>query len=353
MTAPELDICALHKRLGTLPALGGVDLAVAAGEIVALLGPNGAGKSTLLRCASGQLRPDHGRVLLAGQDPRRRQARRGLGLMPQQLALFDRLTARENLQVLAGLLGVPRRQRTGRVAEALARARLVERADQPVRMLSGGMQRRLNLAASLLHQPRLLLLDEPTAGVDAPSLDHIETVLRAECDNGTGILLVTHDLDLVERLSHRAVLMVAGRVALEGAPAALVSDEFAKLLDVSLTLPAEPRENLIVLLHGHGLAARQDRVFTGRCRGEQVDHLFEDLERLGVRPRELRVRDPSLTDLYQSVLARDAARCAAPFCAPCCSNCSATVARWCWPSCCPACSSPSSPRSSRPRPGVS
>jgi ABC-2 type transport system ATP-binding protein len=308
MTALELDIRGLHKRLGNTPALGGVDLGVAAGETVALLGPNGAGKSTLLRCASGQLRPDAGEVLLGGHDPRRRHARRGLGLMPQQLALFDRLTARENLEVLAGLLRVPRRQRRERVTEALTRARLTEWADQPVRTLSGGMQRRLNLVASLLHQPRLLLLDEPTAGVDAPSLEHIEAVLRDQCANGTGILLVTHDLELVERLSHRAVVMVGGRVVLEGTPAALVRDEFDRLLDVSLTLPSQPQAQLTALLNELGLACRTGNLFAGRCRGAQVDHLFENLERLGVRPRELRVRDPSLADVYQATVARAATR---------------------------------------------
>ena len=306
MTAPALDIRALHKRLGTTPALAGVDLTVAAGEIVALLGPNGAGKSTLLRCASGQLRPDQGQVLLGGRDPREPEARRGLGLMPQQLALFDRLTARENLTVLAGLLRVPRRQRTARVAEALDRAELAEWADHPVRFLSGGMQRRLNLVASLLHRPTVLLLDEPTAGVDAPSLERIETVLREQRAGGTGILLVTHDSDLVERLCQRAVLIVGGQVVLEGPPPALVRDEFRQLLDVSLTLPAEPRAELATLLHGLGLAGAPGRRFTGRCRGEQVDHLFEDLERLGVRPHELRVRDPSLADVYRAVVARAA-----------------------------------------------
>ena len=308
MAAPELEIRTLHKRLGNTQALAGVELCVAAGETVALLGPNGAGKSTLLRCASGQLRPDHGQVLLAGSDPRQRNARRSLGLVPQQLALFDRLTARENLYVLAGLLRVPRRRRPQCVAEALSRARLTEWADQPVRTLSGGMQRRLNLVASLLHEPRLLLLDEPTAGIDAPSLDHIESMLRDQCANGTGILLVTHDLDLVERLSHRAVIMVAGQVVLQGPPAALVRDEFDKLLEVSLTLPAQPDRNLAALLDHLGLVCHADTVFTGRCRGEQLDHLFEDLERLGVRPRELRVRDPSFADVYQAVVARAVAR---------------------------------------------
>jgi ABC-2 type transport system ATP-binding protein len=305
MSAPPLAIENLHKRLGARAALSGVDLAVEAGCIVALLGPNGAGKTTLLRCASGRLRPDLGRVLLHGEDPTRPAARRRLGLVPQDLALFPKLTVRENLEIFARLLRVPRRGVAERVQRALDRADLTDRAGHPVQTLSGGMRRRLNLVASLLHEPGLLLLDEPTVGVDPRALERIGTVLSAERAKGTAVLLTTHDLELAERLADRVVMLSAGTVRASGSPAQLVEQEFRQHLNVSLTLARTPEPALAELLRGWGFEGRGDLSFAGHCSSERVDGLLRDLDARGVRARELRVRDPGLVDVYEAILCRE------------------------------------------------
>jgi ABC-2 type transport system ATP-binding protein len=302
MNLPLLAIQHLHKRLGTRAALSGVDLTVEAGRIVVLLGPNGAGKTTLMRCASGRLRPDQGRVLLHGQDPARRSARRRLGLVPQDLALFSKLTVRENLEVFARLLQVPRRQVDERVRRAMDRAELGDRARHPVHTLSGGMRRRLNLVASLLHEPDVLLLDEPTVGVDARALERIAAVLKAESAQGTAVLLTTHDLDLAERLADRLVVMNSGTVRADGPPALLVEQEFGRRLNVSLTLAHAPDGALAELLRGWGFESRNDRTFAGRCESDGVDALLRNLDARGIRARELRVRDPGLVDVYEAIL---------------------------------------------------
>ena len=302
MSSPALLVRDVYKRLGTRAALAGVALAVEAGQIVGLLGPNGAGKSTLLRCASGRFRPDRGSVLLHGQDPARRRARRRLGLVPQDLALFGRLTVRENLEIFARLLRVPWGDVEERVRRALERADLLDRARQPVETLSGGMRRRLNLVASLLHEPDVLLLDEPTTGVDARALERIEAVLGAECARGTAVLLATHDLELAERLATRVVMIRQGTVRAEGVPAALIEREFGERMNVSLELPRAPDRGLAEQLSAWGFERRGAFAFGGRCRSDQVDALLRSLEMRGVRPREIRVRDPGLTDVYESLL---------------------------------------------------
>ncbi len=308
MKPPPLAIREVHKRLGAHPALSGVDLAVGAGEVVALLGPNGAGKTTVLRCAAGRLRPDRGHVALHGQDPRRRAVRRRLGLVPQDLALFPKLSVRENLEIFGRLLRVPRRSLAERVRRGLERAALTERAHDPVDILSGGMRRRLNLMASLLHEPDVLLLDEPTAGVDVHALERIEAVLSAERAQGAAVLLITHDLDLAERLADRVVVMSAGRIRADGAPAALIEQEFGGRLDVSLTLPRRPDPVLADRLAAWGCVERGPLTYARRCRSDQVDDMLRELDARGVRARELRVRDPGLVDLYEAVLRGESLR---------------------------------------------
>jgi ABC-2 type transport system ATP-binding protein len=302
MPPPPLAIHDLHKRLGPRWAVAGVDLVVAPGEIVFLLGPNGAGKSTLIRCVCGRLRPDRGAVELHGKDPRRPRARRRLGLVPQELALYPKLDVRENLEIFARLLRVPRAALRGRVQLALEQADLTDRARERVASLSGGMCRRLNLVASLLHEPDLLLLDEPTVGVDAPALARIEAVLREQRQRGAAMLLATHDLELAERLADRVVVMVNGRLRANGSPRGLIERTFGEQLDVSLTLPAAPEPQLVAVLAERGFRGRGERSFARRGGSDEVDGLLRELDALGVRTREIRVRDPALVDVYEAVL---------------------------------------------------
>jgi ABC-2 type transport system ATP-binding protein len=214
----------LRKRYGTRTALADVDLRVDAGEIVGLLGPNGAGKSTALAILATLLRPDEGRVAIGGHELPRgaREARRVLGFVPQDVALYPTLTGRENLRFFGRMLGLERRASADATARVLERVGLTARADDPVAHYSGGMRRRLNLACGILHAPRVLLLDEPTAGVDPQSRERIHTAIRQLAYDGTAVLTSTHDMEEAERLCGRTVLLDGGRVVASGSTSDLV-----------------------------------------------------------------------------------------------------------------------------------
>ena len=214
MSEPILSAHGLVRRYGTRIAVDGFHLEVQPGEAVGLLGPNGAGKTTTISMLAGLTRPDAGEVRIGGEtileetDPRKRW----VGLVPQELALYGEVSALENLRffgALQGLTGDTLKRRCGEVLEIVG---LSNRADDRVKTFSGGMKRRLNLAAALVHDPKLLLLDEPTVGVDPQSrnaiFDNVELLRRA----GKTLLYTTHYMEEVERLCDRVVIMDHGRV---------------------------------------------------------------------------------------------------------------------------------------------
>ena len=215
MTAAFLEVHEVSKHYGATPALERVSFEVREGEIFGLLGPNGAGKTTLLSILSCLLEPTGGEVRLLGRSiaPGDRLVRRRIGVVPQELALYSELTARENLLFFGELYGVRGGELRRRVEYILDAVGLGDRADDRVRTFSGGMKRRLNLGAALVHGPSLLLLDEPTVGVDPQSRNHIfEEVRRL---NGEGVTLVytSHYMEEVQALCSRIGIMDRGRLA--------------------------------------------------------------------------------------------------------------------------------------------
>ena len=190
-TAAILSIRKAEKSYGTTLALRGVTLDLFPGELLGFLGPNGAGKTTLIRCLAGRSTLDAGTLRFArGID----QAG-GLGVVPQTIAIYGDLTAEQNLYAFGRLHAVPRRDLKNRVNEALGWSNLSDRRHHLVKTFSGGMQRRLNIACSVLHRPQILLLDEPTVGVDPQSRERIYEMLSELRNRGTAILLTTHQLD--------------------------------------------------------------------------------------------------------------------------------------------------------------
>ncbi len=207
----------VRKHHGDCVAVDGLSLCVQAGEIYGLLGPNGAGKTTTLSMIAGLLLPDSGRIELAdGMSPDNPQARWYLGLAPQSLALYEPLSARENLRFFGRMLGLRGRHLRVAVDDALALAELSERADEPVRQFSGGMKRRLNLAVAMLHKPRLLLLDEPTVGVDPQSRNALLESIRFLRDAGHSIVYTTHYMEEAQKICDRVGIMDHGRLLAEG-----------------------------------------------------------------------------------------------------------------------------------------
>ena len=212
----------IRKRFGATTAVDGLDLDVREGEIYGLLGPNGAGKSTTIAITTGLLAPDSGSVDLLGLgSPRAPEVRRHLGLAPQEITLYADLTARENLVFLGRIHGVAEPRR--RAAELLERVGLDARGDDRVAGFSGGMKRRLNLAAALVHDPRLVLLDEPTAGVDPQSRHSILELVRGLAAAGRTVVYTTHYMEEAARLCDRVGIVDHGRMLDEGTVAELVA----------------------------------------------------------------------------------------------------------------------------------
>jgi ABC-2 type transport system ATP-binding protein len=209
-----LTIKNLRKTFGTLVAVDDVSFAVDGGRLVGLLGPNGAGKTTTVSMIAGLVTPDRGEVLVAGRrlqgdtDPNKRR----IGLVPQDLALYDELSARENLRFFGALYGLNGRALDAAIASAADLVGLADRLGDRVKNFSGGMKRRLNLAAGILHDPDILLLDEPTVGVDPQSRNAIFDNLELLKSRGKALLYTTHYMEEVERLADRIVVIDHGRV---------------------------------------------------------------------------------------------------------------------------------------------
>lgn len=212
---PILDVQELGKHYGDFEAVKPVSFSVGEGEVFGLLGPNGAGKTTIISMLTGVLPPSTGTALVGGFDIRTqmKQAKQLNGLVPQDLALYPTLSARANLTFFGQIYGLRGRALRERVEDVLRIVSLTERADQPIETFSGGMKRRVNIAAGLVHQPRLLFLDEPTVGVDPQSRNHIfESVQQLNRERGMSIVYTSHYMEEVELLCSRAAIIDEGRI---------------------------------------------------------------------------------------------------------------------------------------------
>jgi len=219
-----LDCVDLRKRFGEVEAVRGVSFGIAEGETYGLLGPNGAGKTTTISMVCGLLEPDSGEVSVAGRPLTTRSvaAKAAIGYVPQELAIYPDLSARENLGFFARLYDLPRDAADARVDEVLAVIGLTDRAREPTKNFSGGMQRRLNIGIGLLHRPRLLILDEPTVGVDPQSRNAILESVEQLSGEGMAVLYTTHYMEEAERLCDRIGIVDLGELKAEGTRAELV-----------------------------------------------------------------------------------------------------------------------------------
>lgn len=215
-----LSIAGATKRFGGMDALRGADLSLGKGEWLGLLGPNGAGKTTLVRAICGRVALDSGEISMFGQalvgGPADREVRNRLGLVPQEIALYPLLTAAENLRAFGAFAGVARGELADRVDWALTWTGLSDRAREPVKRFSGGMKRRLNVACGVLHRPEILLLDEPTVGVDPQSRERIWEMLGELHRDGTSLLLTTHQLDEAQAVAQRIAILDHGKTVATG-----------------------------------------------------------------------------------------------------------------------------------------
>jgi len=307
---PVLEVAGAVHAYGARQVLRGVDLRLCAGEIYALLGPNGAGKTTLARAICGRFEPDDGTVRIDGRNPYRdRHARTALGLAPQSVALYPQLTVAENLEAFGRLAGLKGPALRAAVQEAMEVTRTDERAGALVRTLSGGLQRRVNIAAAILAHPKLLVLDEPTVGVDLAAREAVADVLRRLKARGVAVLIITHDLDEAAELADRVGFLIRGRKVAEGTPAELIAEAFDDRMevqaDVSPDLPADARARLhdAGLTEGGRPGAWSCFATDGYARAASLD---SQLKAAGVAVREIHVRRPSLEHLFERLIAEDA-----------------------------------------------
>jgi ABC-2 type transport system ATP-binding protein len=295
----------LVKSFGRTRALAGLDLAVPAGTTMCLLGPNGAGKTTAVRVLTTLLRPDGGRAVVAGHDvvadgP---AVRRSIGLAGQHTSVDECLTGRANLIMLGRLSRLGRRQARDRAADLLFALGLAAAAGRPVRGYSGGMRRRLDLAASLLTQPRVLFLDEPTTGLDPASRLALWELIRELVAGGTTLLLTTQYLEEADRLADRVCVIDGGRVTAEGTPAGLKAAAGQSWLRVTVAAAA-PLSTVAAALAclaagpARRLAAGHGLELPVIPRPGLVADAVLAMDAAGIRADDIAVRTPSLDDVF-------------------------------------------------------
>ena len=295
IATPALEVVNLWKKYGSNQALSGTSFAVAPGERLALLGPNGAGKTTLIRSMCGRVRPDEGQVLLYGRSIRDPEVLQQLGVIPQDLAIYLDLTAKENLECFGQLHGLRSRRLRERVAWALKWIGLEDRANELTSHFSGGMKRRVNIACGVLHRPNILLLDEPTVGVDPQSRQRIFDMLDEINQQGTSIVLTTHHLDEAETRSDRIVIIDHGKVVADGPIEELIATTIGTRREVAI----ETHGILVAAPPGMQWDSVRKRFvcFVDNV-VEELPQILERIQRVGGTITDLEVHQPNLHHVF-------------------------------------------------------
>ncbi len=297
---PILTLQSVRKSYRGRAALQGISLQLYPGELLGFFGPNGAGKTTMIRCICGLLKPDEGSITLRIPDSFQGSRADRPGLVPQNLAVYPDLTVQQNLEVFGRLEGVRGAVLQQRIDEVLDWSALNDRRRSLARTLSGGMQRRLNIACSVLHRPAVLLLDEPTVGVDPQSRERIYAMMQELTATGTAVLLTTHQLEEVETRCDRIVVMDHGQIVADG--------QLPQLVTASLGLPHR------VELSFQQPCAVELREFefdeqrlTAVCRlssMQQLPGVLEVLQNLPEAPQSINVRSFGLQDVFLALTGR-------------------------------------------------
>lgn len=292
---PALEVVNLWKKYGSNQALSGTFFAVSPGERLALLGPNGAGKTTLIRSMCGRVRPDEGHVLLFGRSIRDPDVLLQLGVVPQDLAIYLDLTAKENLECFGQLHGLRSRRLRERVSWALKWIGLEDRANELTSRFSGGMKRRVNIACGVLHRPNILLLDEPTVGVDPQSRQRIFDMLDELNQQGTSIVLTTHHLDEAETRSDRIVIIDHGKVVADGPIEKLIATTIGARREVAI----ETRGILVAAPAGLKWNSARNRFvcFVDNV-VEELPQILQRIQQVGGTITDLEVHQPNLHHVF-------------------------------------------------------
>jgi len=299
----------LHKSYGQTMAVDGISFEARPGEIYGLLGPNGAGKTTTISIISGLLKADKGAVLVDGRpmSPGAAEVKKQMGVVPQEVALYDELTARENLSFWGGLYGLRGSRLKERVNEVLKLIGLLDRAGDRVKTYSGGMKRRLNLGVGLVHEPQVILLDEPTVGVDPQARIGILDVIRELAGRGRTVLYTTHYMQEAEELCHRLGIMDHGRILAEGSVA-----ELKKMVgegEVVTVQGSFTAEEMRLSLDGnaavHAVSLEDNQAMLSVRGDSSSTRLLQDLLGRSLAIEEISVREPSLEQVFIKLTGRE------------------------------------------------
>jgi ABC-2 type transport system ATP-binding protein len=303
MSEPILIAQDLVKTYGEIQAVRGISLRVARGEVFGLLGPNGAGKTTAISMLTGLFPPDSGSVTVDGLDLKTHtnEVKAKLGLVPQELALYPTLSARQNLNFFGRIYGLKGKELRGRVDEVLHMIGLTERADDAIDTYSGGMKRRVNIAAGLLHKPQMLFLDEPTVGVDPQSrnaiFESVETLNRA----GMSVIYTTHYMEEAQRLCHRVAIVDEGEIIALDTPTALIRSLGGGVVLLGLEeSAAEDIVDRVAQLPAVKTATRTDgqlKIETQRLQ-EALMGTLDITNQLDVRITSLEILEPNLESVF-------------------------------------------------------
>jgi ABC-2 type transport system ATP-binding protein len=306
-----IEASGLEKSFGTARAVRGVDLAVPPGSVYGMLGPSGAGKTTTIKILATLVRPDGGQARVLGHDVVRDAdaVRAAISLTGQLASVDEELTGEENLILLARLLGFPHTRAKARAAELLEAFGLADAAGRLVKSYSGGMRRRLDLAASIIATPELLFLDEPTTGLDPRSRNQVWDIVRALAANGTTILLTTQYLEEADRLADRIAVIDHGRVIAEGTPGELKASVGSGALHIRLLDPDQRADAAALLLRLAGdvyLQPEPGTLSAPSADAKQAAETVGELSRSGIGIATFSLGQPTLDEVFLAVTGRPA-----------------------------------------------
>ncbi|WP_051279060.1 ABC transporter ATP-binding protein [Hellea balneolensis] len=300
-----LRVSDLSVRYGKHHALKNIDVEIASGELIGIIGPNGAGKTSFIKALCGRVNYD-GYVEIADARLKRGHDRQKLlGLVPQDIGLYGHMSARENLTVFAKIMGLPKTSRKTAVEDALIAVGMSGKANDLVSALSGGMKRRINVAAAIMHNPTVIIFDEPTAGVDVPARDTLHRLARKLAERGIAVLLVTHELEQAEALCDKVLILCDGAKLDFDTPPRILSRNFAGMREVMVRYASPPEAEVVKSMKPFEFSQGElPTIWTAMTQASEVSFVSAFMTALKNRNdlvREVSVRRPGLTSLMHRI----------------------------------------------------
>jgi ABC-2 type transport system ATP-binding protein len=299
----------LSKTFDSIRAVDDISLEIEKGEIFGFLGPNGAGKTTTISMISGLLKPDSGKIYVDSMDleSNLRKIKKIMGVVPQDMAFYEELSAKENLLFWGRLQGVSRKNLEDRIRSYLEATGLLGRENDPLKKYSGGMKRRINLVIGLIHQPRLLLLDEPTIGIDVQTKLNIFKLIKQASSQGTTILYTTHNLMEAEELCHRIAIMDNGKILALGTLEELIQIVGEKdIIIVSGKFSVDQGRKITSLFKdAHVLSLKEGKIILSLEASKKMPLLLEEFFRQGISVDDVSIKKPNLESVFLKLTGRE------------------------------------------------